>query len=73
MHNYIHRHYAVIGVIRLLKEWVYIQPIVKKGLTCESNLLVSSLKGDGVNMEITNEGASSAAEGRQGSFWDDSE
>ena len=52
---------------------VYIQPIVKKGLTLESNLLVSSLKGDGVNMEITNDGASGDAESRGGSFWDDTE
>ena len=53
---------------------VYIQPIVKKGLALESNLLVSSLKGDGLNMDINStsqEGAT--ADSRQGSFWEDTE
>ena len=52
---------------------VYIQPIVKKGMTLEANLLVSSLKGDGLNMDINSTGASGDAESRGGSFWDDTE
>lgn len=51
----------------------YFQPIVKKGLFLESRLLVSSLKGDGLNMDINSTGASGDAESRQGSFWDDTE
>lgn len=51
---------------------VYINPTIKKGLTLESSLLTSSLSGDGLNMEIKNDGASSDAEGNQNdSFWDD--
>ena len=51
---------------------VYINPTIKKGLTLESNLLTSSLSGDGLNMKIKNDGASSDAEGNQNdSFWDD--
>ena len=51
---------------------VYINPTIKKGLTLESNLLTSSLSGDGLNMEIKNDGASRDAEGNQNdSFWDD--
>lgn len=51
---------------------VYINPTIKKGLTLESNLLTASLSGEGLNMEIKNDGASSDAEGNQNdSFWDD--
>ena len=51
---------------------VYINPTIKKGLTLESNLLTSSLSGDGLNMDINSTGASSDAEGNQNdSFWDD--
>jgi len=51
----------------------YIAPILKRGLSMESNLICSSLKGDGVHMEINSTGASGDAESRGGSFWDDSE
>ena len=54
----------------------YIKPILKKGVSFECvNLIMASgkLSGDGVNMSISSDGATSAAEGRQGSFWDDSE
>lgn len=51
---------------------VYINPTIKKGLTLESNLLTSSLSGDGLNMEINSTGATGDAEGNQNdSFWDD--
>lgn len=51
---------------------VYINPTIKKGLTLESKLLTSSLSGDGLNMDINSDGASSDAEGNQNdSFWDD--
>lgn len=51
---------------------VYINPTIKKGLTLESSFLTSSLSGDGLNMEIKNDGASGNAEGNQNnSFWDD--
>lgn len=51
---------------------VYNKPIAAKGMSLESSLLTGSLSGDGVNMEIKNEGASSEAEGNQNdSFWDD--
>lgn len=51
----------------------YIHPIMKIGMAIESSLLVSSLKGDGLNMDINNENASGAAEGRENSFWDEKE
>lgn len=51
----------------------YIQPKINDGLATDlSHFLLSSLRGDGVSMEITSEGADHAAEGR-GSFWDDKE
>ena len=52
----------------------YMKPMMANGLAMEcSKLLMSSLKGDGVQMDISNDGASTAAEGRQGSFWDETE
>ena len=54
----------------------YIKPILKKGVSFECvNLIMASgkLSGDGVNMSISSEGATSEAESRRGSFWDDSE
>lgn len=52
----------------------YIKPILKKGLTMESCLICASIKGDGLQMEINNTGASSDAGSRgRGSFWDDTE
>ena len=51
----------------------YIKPILNKGLSMESGLIMASIKGDGLQMEIKNEGAGSDADSRGGSFWDDSE
>lgn len=51
----------------------YIQPKINDGLATDlSHFLLSSLKGDGVNMDITSDEATKAAEGR-GGFWDDKE
>lgn len=51
----------------------YITPIVKRGITLESNLLVSSLSGDGLQMDINETTAYGDAESRRGSFWEDTE
>ncbi len=51
----------------------YIKPVLINGLSMESGLIMSSLKGDGVNMDISSEGATGDAESRRGSFWEDTE
>ena len=54
----------------------YIKPILKKGVSFECVKLIMAsgkLSGDGVNMSISSEDATSDAESRRGSFWDDSE
>lgn len=51
----------------------YIQPQMNDGLSTDlSHFLLSSLKGDGLQMEISSDNAKGAAEGR-GSFWDETE
>ncbi len=54
----------------------YIQPLMNDGLSADlSHFLLSSLRtqdSDDVNIQISNSGATGAAEGR-GSFWDDTE
>jgi len=53
----------------------YITPMLIKGLSMESGLIMSSLKSDDgeINMNINSTSASGDAESRRGSFWDDSE
>jgi len=54
---------------------VYIQPIMKNGLTIESSLLATSFRSDDgeINMSINNSGAGSDADARRNSFWDETE
>ena len=56
---------------------LYIKPMMLNGLSCEcKHLIMGSLKGDGLNMQIKSESAAygASADSRQGgSFWDESE
>ena len=53
----------------------YIKPMLIKGLSMESGLIMSSLKSDDgeINMNINSSSTSGDAESRRGSFWEDTE
>ena len=52
---------------------VYIEPQMKSFALRGANLLSNSIYGDGLRMTISNEGASGAAEGRDGFYFDEDE